>query len=76
MKTLTPVEKTIQFSSRVSEMTDAWAFVMEYADKVGPHPDVHIHPCYPMGPDGETDSEHPVVWEVTVSGLIEEDQGH
>jgi hypothetical protein len=69
MKTLTPVEKTMQFSTRVSEMADAWAFVMEYADKVGPHPDVHIHPCYNL--DAE-EGDSGVEWEVTVSGMVEE----
>lgn len=65
MRTRTPIEKTIRYSTSVDELADAWAFVMEHLDAVGQSPSISIGPVW-AGPD--FDQQH---FEVTVSGMVE-----
>lgn len=39
------VEVSIRYETVVDDITDAWAFIMDKIEKVGPDPSVHIHPA-------------------------------
>lgn len=39
------VEVTLQFETVVDDLTEAWAFIMDRIERVGPDPSVHIHPA-------------------------------
>lgn len=42
------VEKTTRYATNVAEMSDAWAFVMQRIDLLGPDPTVSISPVWTM----------------------------
>ena len=68
MPTLSPVEHTNQYATTVSSLSDAWAFVMEYVDRVGPNPQVHISPFWRIS----TEEEDSQGFEVSVNGMVHE----
>ena len=63
------VEKTTKYVTTVDQLSEAWAFVMEHIEHVGPHPEIEISPIevMPVGSD---------VWSsrfsVRVEGMVEE----
>lgn len=76
-----PVEVTTRYVTSVDTLPEAWAFVMERIDVVGPEPQVHITPRHimPVGAmidalEGADDSEErwTTCFEVVVSGMVEE----
>lgn len=69
------VEMTIRYATTVDELTDAWAFVMARLDKVGPDPRITISPIWSFSVNGTDDQDPPRRFEVTVSGMVlEEDE--
>lgn len=61
------VEVTTRYATSVSTLAEAWAFVMERIDKVGPSPSIHISPVWFLGDDTEGTG-----FEVVVDGMVEE----
>lgn len=70
-----PIEFTARYSTSVETLAEAWAFVMEYVDRVGPDPQIQIDPFWKIGVqealDGE-DREPPRHFGVVVSGMVKE----
>lgn len=68
-----PVERTTRYVTSVSELPDAWAFVMSYVDKVGPNPTIRIEPKWiiPIAAMGDEDYRSERQFEVLVEGMIE-----
>ena len=60
------IEVTTKYATTVSDLTQAWSFIMEHIDKVGTHPSVNIHPIWVF----EDKEEHRAL-EVSVEGMIE-----
>ena len=52
-ETITPVERTLRYATSVVDLTAAWAFVMEYVDKVGDAPTIEINPFWSSSDDFE-----------------------
>lgn len=71
MKTRSPVEVTTRFATTVHELSDAWAFVMDKIDQVGPDPSIAINPVWRHNGDG-LDPRH---FEVAISGMVEQGEG-
>lgn len=72
VKTRTPIEVDTRYSTTVDELTDAWSFVMEHIDKIGPHPSIRIYPCW--GVDRDEALEEPddqVHFHAVVEGAVE-----
>lgn len=46
------VSKTVQFQAVVDSLPEAWAFIMDAIEQVGPDPSVHIHPSRNTLPPG------------------------
>lgn len=61
MPEISPVEMTTKFATLSDSLTDAWAFVMEHVDSVGPDPTISISPVF-----GEER-----LFEVMVRGMVE-----
>lgn len=71
-------EKTVQYVNTVDTLPEAWAFVMEKIDEVGPSPSIHIEPISQMSALPQVDEEEGwvTVFQVSVSGMVEvEDDG-
>ena len=71
-----PVEVTTRYATSVDEMTDAWAFVMEHLDLVGPDPTVKISPYWEISVhdmDDELERECPRKFNVVVEGMTHAD---
>jgi hypothetical protein len=76
MTTPRPIEVTTRYATSVNELADAWAFVMDRLDRVGPDPSVTIKPIWTisvrdMDTDDE-DQEWPRRFEVVVEGMVHE----
>jgi hypothetical protein len=74
MKTRTPIERTTRIASTVETLTEAWAFVMEHVDTVGPDPSIKIDPVWSM-PGGvilDDEAPWPRHFSVVVSGMVED----
>lgn len=74
-----PIEITTRYATTVDELADAWAFVMERLEAVGPNPRITINPVTIMpisdmvdGLDGAPDREYQRQFEVIVSGMVHE----
>lgn len=67
-----PIEIHTRYATTVVTLADAWAFVMDHIDKVGPDPSIEIAPIWLMGYDEPRTNEPPRHFAVTVSGSIEE----
>jgi hypothetical protein len=71
-----PIEVTTRYATSVNELTDAWAFVMDRLDRVGPDPSVTIKPIWTISVrDVDTDDEDqewPRRFEVVVEGMVHE----
>jgi hypothetical protein len=72
-----PIEVTTRYATSVNELTDAWAFVMDRLDRVGPDPSVTIKPIWTISVrDVDTDDEDqewPRRFEVVVEGMVHEE---
>jgi len=64
------IEVTTRYVATVESLADAFAFVMDRLDLVGPDPDVNISPVWTVGHEFETERH----FVVTVSGMIEEEK--
>lgn len=69
---MSAVEVTTSYVTTVPELTDAFAFVMERLDSVGPNPEVRISPIFIIGMDSSDDEPIPREFEVTVRGMTKE----
>lgn len=74
MSTLSPIEKTTRYATTVETLTDAFTFVMEQVDIVGPDPSITITPSwtYSVHDIDREDHEAPRHFSVVVSGMVEE----
>lgn len=66
-------ERTVKYATTVDDLTDAWAFVMQYVEEVGPSPQITISPMWQIEWDGI--GEAPPSdrrFEVAISGMVEE----
>lgn len=67
-----PTEYTAKYTKVVSSVQDAFAFVMEHLDRVGPEPSVWIDPAFEHEIDHVTDElVSRSVFVVAVSGSVE-----
>lgn len=73
-----PIEVTTRYvTSDLSDLTAAWAFVMEHVDKVGPYPTIHIEPVWTMpvgdmsGLEGEEVRPTTRTFTAVVEGMVE-----
>lgn len=68
------VEVTTRFVTGVDTLAEAWAFVMDRIDAVGPDPSVTISPVWgrPLDFDGDDDDPWPRTFTVKVEGMVEE----
>jgi hypothetical protein len=72
-----PIERTTRYATSVDELGDAWAFVMDHLEKVGPDPEVSIKPFWRMKihdmdrPDYDDEAKPPRRFGVVVSGMVE-----
>jgi hypothetical protein len=74
MAKLTPVEVTKSYAATVESLADAWEFVMDRVDSVGPDPTIAIKPMWSYT---LIDDDNPIesrAFEVLVSGMEEEDE--
>lgn len=57
MSDLRRIEVTTRYATNVESLAEAWAFVMDHVDRVGPDPMVMIKPTwyYAMAPDEGVD---------------------
>lgn len=66
-----PIEITTRYATSVDDLTDAWAFVMDKLDSVGPDPTVRISPIWTFSTaDVDTDQRPPRRFEVVVEGMV------
>lgn len=73
--TRTAIEVTTRLATTVNELADAWAFVMEHIDSVGPDPSVKIDPVWSRGFDQVDDNDPwPRHFSVVVSGMVEDEK--
>lgn len=69
----TPIEVTTRYVTSVGTLPEAWAFVMERLDMVGPDPTIRIEPKWVISPqDMDRDEDWPRLFEVCVEGMVEE----
>ena len=66
-----PIEITTKYATSVDDLADAWAFVMERLDHVGPDPRITISPIWTYTDDADL----PRRFEVVVSGMVHEGSG-
>lgn len=67
-----PVEVTTRYVTSVPTLAEAWTFVMDRIDRVGPDPTIEIKPVWIYSMPSSTDDESERHFEVVVSGMIEE----
>lgn len=67
-----PVERTVKVATTVDTLADAWSFVMEHVDNVGPMPQININPISVMDM-ADPESEWSTAFEVSVAGMVEEE---
>lgn len=69
-----PVEITTKYVTTVDELPEAWAFVMERLESVGPDPHIVIKPVriYGWNDIGDDNYVAPRQFEVVVSGMVNE----
>jgi len=67
-----PIERTIRYATSVEELTDAWKFIMDKIDEVGPNPSIAINPRWitPVSAMNDDDYVSRREFEVTVSGMV------
>jgi len=68
-ETIAPIERHVRYATNVTDLPAAWAFVMEYMDKVGDSPSIEISPMWVW-----TNVDDPAErqYQVAVSGTEEE----
>lgn len=70
MSETAPVEVTRKYVTTVSELFEAWAFVMDHLDDVGPDPQILVSPVWVQS-WAPVDAEQPARrFEVSVSGMV------
>ena len=69
-----PIEVTTRYVTTVNELSEAWRFVMDRLEVVGPDPAVSIRPIRIMSvSDALADRDEPSrQFEVTVEGMVQE----
>lgn len=68
-----PVEKTTRYATSVDSLAEAWAFVMDKIDEVGPDPTVMIKPLWIVSwSEDDTETPTPRQFEVMVEGMVDE----
>ena len=45
--------RTVRYETAVTELSDAWAFIMGRLDELGPEPSIHITPVWIEDVDAE-----------------------
>lgn len=73
-----PVEFTARYATNVDTLPDAWQFVMEHIEKVGPDPSIEISPVWTLsvGLDiNERRDDPPRHFSVVVCGMVEQKEG-
>lgn len=70
--TLDPIEVTTRYATRVATLADAWAFVMERVDLVGPDPRIEITPSWIIYADPTDERDGVRVFSVVVDGMVPE----
>ena len=65
---------TIKYAATVNNLSDAWSFVMEKVEQVGPNPEIHIKPIWSANADSplSDDDSWTRHFEVAVSGMVKE----
>ena len=66
-----PIEVTTRYATSVDSLQEAWSFVMDHVDLVGPDPMIKIDPFWSISMDqmGE-DVDPPRKFGVVVEGMI------
>jgi hypothetical protein len=68
------VEECREYTKHVEELAQAWEFIFEYLDKVGPDPSVTIEPFYASFVDDDGSITHQGrKFSVCVSGCLSSD---
>lgn len=69
-----PVERTSKIVTSVQTLPEAWAFIMEHIESVGPRPQIHISPITIFDASAMTSGsdECEELFEVSVSGMVED----
>ena len=77
-----PVEVTTKYVTTVDTLPEAWSFVMDHLDRVGPDPHVDIRPIRIIsvgqmqdGLDGLDVSEPTREFEVVIEGMVHAPSG-
>ncbi len=66
-----PIERTTKYATSVDDLADAWAFIMERLDAVGPDPQITISPIWSFSASSlDVEQDPPRRFEVSVSGTI------
>lgn len=69
-ETKSPVEVHTRYATTTNTLAEAWSFVMDRIDKVGPDPAIEITPCwFVCSANAEHADRH---FSVVVSGAVEE----
>lgn len=71
-----PVEVATRYATTVDSLTEAWAFVMDRVDKVGPDPSIKISPQWSFSVhdiDHADATEPPRQFSVVVEGMVHEE---
>ena len=63
-----PVEVTTRYATTVETLAEAWVFVMERVDSVGPNPRIEISPTWTYGADDVEDGLRR--FSVVVDGMV------
>lgn len=74
-----PIEKTTRYATTVDTLTEAWAFLLDRIDAIGPDPSVTIRPISTIGVadmaaglEGSDDGAWVRRFEVVVEGMVRE----
>lgn len=70
--TLDPVEVTTRYATRVATLADAWTFVMERLELVGPDPRIEITPSWRVCADPDEPEDGVRTFMVVVDGMVPE----
>lgn len=71
MSDLRRIEVTTRYATNVETLAEAWAFVMDHVDRVGPDPMVTIKPTWYYGMGDDEDVNDGDRWfSVVVNGMV------
>lgn len=75
MSETAPIEVTTRYATTVDTLVEAWAFVMDRVDNVGPDPSIKISPVWSFSVHDMDRSDHldpPRQFSVVVEGMVPE----